>query len=206
MANHYKSKYAKAKQSTKAFFIGLGIVTITFVVLILFAVFQPFQIRDYSGMNRISAIDLFQQERNDLQVQTKDYYVYFYSPTCAGCAEVKPDVLAYANYSRNGKNNRIQIYIVNTDLAINSSIIKDCTTSPDPNCRTTNIFPNGANDTSSIKVATTPSMIKISNGRVSGSNWVTVSAIKTELNNAMTTNGTLALPVDFGRKNHAFDF
>jgi len=178
MPNQYKSKYAKANASTKTFFIGVISVTAVFVILILFAVFQPFKIRDYSGMNRINALEIF-------EIEETNYYVYFYSPTCGGCVEVKPDILNYANFSRNGKEGRVQIYVVNMASLVNNVIIKDCSTSSDQNCQTTNIFPSGSTDISAIKVATTPSMIKISNGRVASTNWTTVSSIKTELSNAI---------------------
>jgi hypothetical protein len=190
MSKQYKSKYAKAQSNTKIFFIGVGIVTVLFTILILLAVFQPFKIRDYSGMNRITAVEIFAQEETE-------YYVYFYSPTCAGCVEVKPSILDYANFSRNGKNGRSQIYAVNVNNLINEPIIKNCNTSQDPNCQTTNIFTANSTDIGGIQVATTPSMIKISNGRIASASWSTVSGIRTELTNVMETSGQTQNQIGF---------
>ncbi len=182
MSKQYKSKYAKSQSNTKIFFIGVGAVTIFFTILILLAVFQPFKIRDYSAMNRITALEIFSQEETE-------YYVYFYQSTCSGCIEVKPTVLDYANFSRNGKNGRTQLYIVNMQSLVNQQIIKDCSTSSDPNCQSTNVFTANSQDLSGIQVATTPSMIKIVNGRVAAASWTTVSGIRTELTNLMEAAG-----------------
>jgi hypothetical protein len=197
MSNQYKSKYAKSQSNTKIFFLGVGTVTIFFTILILLAVFQPFKIRDYSGMNRITAVEIFSQEETE-------YYVYFYSPTCAGCIEVKPSILEYANYSRNGKNGRSQIYVVNVNNLINQPIIKNCSTSQDPNCQTTNIFTANSSDISGIQVATTPSMLKISNGRIASASWSTVSGIRTELTNVMETSNQAQNQVVFLEKRNQY--
>ena len=89
----------------------------------------------------------YQIKWNDIFKQNKeDYYLYFYSPTCGYCDQIKNDVISYF------LNNKDDVYFVvdNDDFVIGSDASKTI----------------GVDNIDSFFILGTPSLVEISDGKV----------------------------------------
>ena len=82
-----------------------------------------------------------------LSQQEEHYLVYFYSPTCNPCQEIKGDVVSFAS------SNQVKTYFVDTSLPENK--IQKCSQEE---------IVLGVSDVTNLYILGTPSLVEIQNG------------------------------------------
>lgn len=112
--------------------IGLAVYTI---------LFQNETIVKYSDLDHIRYEEIFDQNHDE-------YIVYYYSPFCGTCTQIKPDILRYA------EKGNLPFYVINKEVDNNEDMV-----SPVENAIGTTIY-------SELKVTSTPTVLLIKDGVV----------------------------------------
>lgn len=196
MANNSRKFY-----QGNAFLISVIALTVIFLVIVIFLMWNPFKIRSYKGMKDIEARDIFTiaQEK-----EIDNYYVFFYKSqsNCVACAEAEPFVVEYAELARSNKDAKLKpIFVVDLSAPGNKRVIAG--EGDKLNLKDVTIYTD-------LKVLYTPTLIEISKGKVTNA-WESKMTVLKELNNQITkvTNtGLNLLPaevIDFRRKDYAFN-
>jgi thiol-disulfide isomerase/thioredoxin len=203
---NYKNNKKNANYNTKAFWIGVGVISAVFVLTIIFVVWNPFKVRKYSGIKEITVPEIFTVNKDP---NVTSYYVLFYksyvngTTNCTACMEAEPYVAEYAEKVRTNKGKIKPIYVINVRRPENSLYIAG---SSDIEVL------NNETDYHQIKVKYTPTLVLISANKISSS-WNNKTDVLNELQreqSRLTTTGAdystiTRRVVLFKEKNYAFN-
>lgn len=131
---------------------GLYLLIACFLVWGITGCQKKVEIKTYSQMDQVIYPALLSQEE-------KSYLVFFYGNTCSACEELEPLLCEYASLAKN-KKGYMPLYCLNTsNNRVNEGIIATEGDDSYENFVGTNIY-------NQIKIATTPALIVVEQGRV----------------------------------------
>lgn len=181
------------------FLFSVIAISVIFLIIVVFLVWNPFKIRSYKGMKDIELNEIFKiSEKKKID----NYYIYFYKSDskCAACNESEPFVVEYAELARTNKKLKpiFVIDLLNPDNArciageSEASKLKDVTNYRD------------------LKVLYTPTLIEIKGGKVTNayeSKTTILKQLETQKNSVTSRDFSTITPdlISFRRKEHAFN-
>lgn len=131
---------------------GLCLLIACFLIGGLVGCQKKVEIKTYSQMDQVIYPALLSQEE-------KSYLVFFYGNTCSACEELEPVLCEYASLAKN-KKGYLPLYCLNTsNNRVNEGVIATGGDESYENFVGTSVY-------SHIKIATTPALILVENGRV----------------------------------------